>query len=175
MADSMIDQEEIFDLLLYAIGYQPYALVIYNSTRLFPLSTKPPWHRVCFLLYFMTQSHTMFGALIAIGIMLIFAHQVSAQQSTAPPSSLSTRPLAAGTNESELRPSCDLCRKPETRPGSDLKPQRLRREKGLRPHKHAKGTHRSLDQSIKSTLPRRPVASPDGQEQSDSQTGGPID
>jgi hypothetical protein len=40
----------------------------------------------------MTQSHTMFGALIAIGIMLIFAHQVSAQQSTAPPSSLSTRP-----------------------------------------------------------------------------------
>jgi hypothetical protein len=110
----------------------------------------------------------MFGALIAVAIMLIFAHQVSAQQSTAPPSSLSTRPLEAGTNESELLPSCDLCRKPEVRSGSDLKPQRLHREKGLRPHKHAKGTHRSLDQSIKSTLPRRSVAPPDGQEQSDS-------
>jgi hypothetical protein len=146
--------------------------LVYNSMRLFPLSTKPLWHGVCLLLYFMTQSHTMFGAFIAIGIMLIFAHQVSAQQSTAPPSSLSTRPLAVGTNESELLPSCDLCRKPEARPGTDLKPQRLRREKGLRPHKHAKGTHRSLDQSIKSTLPRRPSVPPNLQGQQDSQTRG---
>ena len=146
----------------YEICFTSDEIRRYNSTRLFPLSTKPPWHGVCFLQYVMTRSHTMFGSLIAIGIMLIFAHQVSAQQSTAPPSSLSTRPLGAGTNESELRPSCDLCRKPETRPGSDLKPQRFRREKGIRPHKHAKGTHRSLEQTMKSALPHRSLAPNDG-------------
>jgi hypothetical protein len=159
----------------YEIRFTSDEIRRYNSTRLFRLSTKPRWHGVCFLQNVMIRSHTLFGALIAIGIMLIFAHQISAQQATAPPSSLSTRPLAAGTNESELRPSCDLCRKPEARPGSDMKPQRFRGEKGIRPHKHAKGTHRSLDQSIKSTLPRRSVAPRDGQEQSDSQTGVPIE
>lgn len=147
----------------------------YNSMRLFPLSTKPPWHRVCLLLHFMTHSQTMFGALFVIGIMLIFANQVPAQQSTAPPSSLSTRPLAPGANESELRPSCDLCRKPESKPGSSLRPRRLHREKGLRPHKHAKGTHRSLDQSIKSTLPRRSLAPPEDQGKRYSQPGGPSE
>ena len=147
----------------------------YNSMRLFALSTKPLWHGVCFTISFMAQSHTILGALIAIGVMLIFPPLVTAQQSTAPPSSLSTRPLTPGHTESELRPSCDLCRKPEAKPGSDLRPQPLRREKGLRPHKSAKGTHRSIDQSIKSTLPRRPLAPPETQGKQDSQTGGPAE
>ena len=111
----------------------------------------------------MAQSHTLLGALIALGVILIFPPLVTAQQSTAPPSSLSTRPLTPGHTESELRTSCDLCRKPEAKPGRDLRPERLRREKGLRPRKHAKGTHRSLEQSIKSTLPRRPIEQPEGQ------------
>ena len=130
------------------------------------------WHRVCFHIRSMAQSQTMFGALIAVSIILIFPHQVLAQQSTAPPSSLSTRPLTPGSTESELHGSCDLCRKPEMRPGSDLQPQRLRREKGLRTHKNAKGTHRSIDQSIKSTLPGHQLAPPEAHGKRDLQTGG---
>jgi len=122
-----------------------FALSIrYGTEYAFPSST-------------MAQRRTAFGTLIAIGIILIFPYQIVAQPSTAPPSSLSTMPLAPGTFESEIRTSCDVCRKPEGKPGSDLQPQRLRREKGLRPRKHAKGTHRSLDQSLKSTLPRHPL------------------
>ena len=143
--------------------------------RIFVLSTRPLWHGVCVPANIMAQGRTTFGAIIVVGFILVFPHQVSAQQSTAPPSSLSTRPLAPGATESELRPSCDLCRKPEGRPGSDLRPHRLLREKGLRPHKHAKGTHRSFDQSLKSTLPRHPIAPPEVQEQQDSQTGEPAE
>ena len=139
--------------------------------RLFRLSTKPLWHGVCVPASIMAQGRTMFGAVIAVGCILVFPYQTPAQQSTAPPSSLSTRPLAHESTESELRPSCDLCRKPDARAGSDIKPLRLHREKGLRPHKSAKGTHRSLDQSLKSTLPRRPLVPPEVQEQRDSQTG----
>ena len=119
--------------------------------RLFALSTKPFWHGLCVPTVFMAQIRTTFRVLITVGIILIFPHQVPAQPSTAPSSSLSTRPLTPGHTESEIRTSCDLCRKPENRQGSDLRPQRLRREKGFRPHKNAKGTHRSMDQSIKST------------------------
>ncbi|HSL05126.1 MAG TPA: hypothetical protein VK901_16485 [Nitrospiraceae bacterium] len=104
----------------------------------------------------------MFATLIAIGVMLAFPYLVPAQQSTAPPSSLSTRPLIPGHTESELRPSCDLCRKPEARAGSDNMPHRLHREKGLRPHKNAKGTHRSLEQAMKSALPHRALTPNDG-------------
>jgi hypothetical protein len=147
----------------------------YCSMRLFALSTKPLWHGGCVPASIMAQSRTMFGALIAVGCILVFPQQVPAQQSTAPPSSLSTTPLAPVTTESELRPSCDLCRKPERRPGSDLRPHRLRREKGLHPHKNAKGAHRSMDQSIKSTLPRHPLAPPEVQGQRDSQTSGPAE
>jgi hypothetical protein len=143
----------------------------YNSMRLFALSIKPLWHGLCVHANIMAQGRTRFAALIAVGIILTFPHQIPAQQSTAPPSSLSTRPLTPEHIESELRPSCDLCRKPEGRPGSDLRPQRLHREKGLRPHKNPKGTHRSFDQSLKSTLPRRPLAPPEGREQWDSQIG----
>jgi hypothetical protein len=144
----------------------------YNSMPLFVLSIRPVWHGVCFLAGIMAQGQTTFVALIAVGVILIASHQVSAQPSTAPPSSLSTRPLAPGATESEIRTSCDLCRSLEGRPGSDLHPQRLRREKGLRPHKSAKGTHRSLDQSLKSTLPRYPLTPPEDQEQRDSQARG---
>lgn len=142
--------------------------------RLFAMSIKPLWHGLCVPASFMAQGRTTFTLLIAASFSLIFPYQVPAQQSTAPPSSLSTRPLAPGSSESELRPSCDLCRKPERRPGSDLRPQRLRREKGLRPHKNPKGTHRSFDQSLKSTLPRRPLAPSEDQGQRDSQTREPT-
>lgn len=123
----------------------------------------------------MAEGRITFGALIAVCCVLIFPHQVPAQPSTVPPSSLSTRPLVPWTAESELRPSCDLCRKPDARAGSDLRPHRLHREKGLRPHKNAKGTHRSLDQSLKSTLPRHPFAAPEIQGQQDPQTSGPAE
>ena len=142
--------------------------------RLFPLSTKPPWHRVCFTRS-MAQRQTMFAALIAVGIIMLFPHLVPAQQSTAPPSSLSTRPLGPGASESEIQPSCDLCRRPAAKPGSNLRPRRLHREKVLRPHKNPKGTHRSIDQSIKSTLPRRSLAAPENLGTGDSQTGGPAE
>ena len=144
----------------------------HSSMRIFVLSTRSLWHGVCVPASIMAQGRTTFGALIAVGCILVFPYQVLAQPSTTPPSSLSIRPLTPGATESELRSSCDLCRKPEGRPGSDLRPHRLRREKGLRPHKKAKGTHRSLEQSLKSTLPRRPLAPPESQGQRDSQTRG---
>ena len=142
--------------------------------RLFPLSTKPPWHRVCFTRS-MAQRQTMFAALIAVCIIMLFPHLVPAQQSTAPPSSLSTRPLGPGASESEIQPSCDLCRRPAAKPGSTLQARRLHREKGLRPHKSPKGTHHSLDQSLKSTLPRRSLSPPEGQGKRDSHTRPPIE
>jgi len=147
----------------------------YNSTRIFVLSTRPLWHGVCVPANIMAQARTTFVALIAVGFILVFPHQVPAQPSTAPPSSLSTRPLAPELTESELRPSCDLCRKLEPRAGSTLYPHRLHREKGLRPHKKAKGTHRSMNQSLKSTLPRHPLTPPESQGQRDSQTRGPAE
>lgn len=114
----------------------------------------------CAFHLFMAQGRTMLGVLIAVGIILIGSHKVTAQQSTAPPSSLSTRPLTSEHAESKLRPSCDLCRKPEEKPTSALKPYRLQRDKGSRPHKSPKGVHRSFDQSLKSTLPRRQITPP---------------
>ena len=44
-----------------------------------------------------------------------------------------------------------------------------------RDRKSAKGTHRSLDQSLKSTLPRRPLVPPEIQGERDSQTRSPIE
>lgn len=100
----------------------------------------------------------MVAVLIAIGIILVLPHQGSAQQSTAPPSALSTKPLAPETTESELRPSCDLCRKPDARAGSDLRPHRLHREKELHPHKKPKGLRRSHSRSFRSLLRRQAFA-----------------
>lgn len=106
----------------------------------------------------MAQDRTMLGALITVGIILISPHQIAAQQSTAPPSSLSTKPLASETSESELRPSCDLCRKPDARAGSNLRPHRPHREKGLHPHKKPNGLRRSSRNSFRSVLRRQAPA-----------------
>ena len=147
----------------------------YNSTRLLALSISLLWHGLCVLAKIMAQAQTTFAALIVVGFISVFPYQVPAQPSTAPPSSLSTRPLTSESTESELRGSCDLCRKSERRVGSDLRPHRPHREKGLRPHKSAKGTHRSLDQALKSTLPRRSILPPEGQERRDSQAREPAE
>ncbi len=163
-------EDEISDLPHFS--HQSRESRRYNSMRLFALSIRPLRHGVCVPASMMARSRTTLGALIAVGALLIVSHQVSAQPSTAPPSSLSTRPLAPGSSESEIRTSCDLCRKPEGKSGSDLRLQRLGREKGLRPRKNPKGTHRSLDQSLKSTLPHHPLTPPDSQAQRDSQTKG---
>lgn len=77
----------------------------------------------------------------------------SAQQSTAPPSSLRTIPLTSGSTDLNSLSSCDLCRKPEGRAGSDIKPHRPHHEKGLHPHKKLKGMHRSSSRSFRSLLP----------------------
>ncbi|HEY6972982.1 MAG TPA: hypothetical protein VI359_01635, partial [Nitrospiraceae bacterium] len=60
---------------------------------------------------------------------LITPHILPAQQSTAPPSSLPATPLSPSDNVSGQLPSCDLCRKPESRAGSDVRPHRLPRDK----------------------------------------------
>ena len=136
--------------------------------RLLALSISLLWYELCVLTKLMAPAHTTFAAFIAVGFILLFSHQAPAQQSTAPFSSLATRTLTPESTESELRGSCDLCRKSERRAGSDLRPQRRHREKGLRPHKNPKGTHRSLDQLLKSTLPRRPLVPPEVREQRDA-------
>lgn len=64
-------------------------------------------------------------------------------------------PLAPGATESGIRPSCDLCRKPDARAGSDLRPHR---EKGLHPHKKPKGLRRSSSKSFRSILRRQAPA-----------------
>src|SRR5262245_14209015 len=106
----------------------------------------------------MEQGRTVFMTLIAISVMLAFPPQAPTQPFPAPPASLSTRLLTPEATEAELRPSCDLCRKPDARAGSELRHHRFPPEKGLRPHKNAKGTHRSANQSLKSMLPHRPLA-----------------
>ena len=106
----------------------------------------------------MALGRTSLGALVAIGFILVFPREVPAQQSAAPPSSLTTMPLAPGATGSELRPSCDLCWKPDARAGSDLRPHRLHREKGLHPHKKPKGLRRSSSRSFRSLLRRQALA-----------------
>jgi hypothetical protein len=88
-----------------------------------------------------------------IMLMLITPHVVPAQQSTAPPSSLSTTPLSPGDYASGQLPFCDLCRKPERRAGSNVRPHRLPRNQALRPHKKPKGMHRPSRRSLRSLLP----------------------
>jgi len=87
-------------------------------------------------------------------MLMLFTPQVlPAQQSTAPPSSLSTTPLTPGDYGSGQLPLCDLCRKPDSRAGSDVRPHRLPRDKALRPHKKPKGMHRPSRHSLRSLLP----------------------
>jgi len=85
--------------------------------------------------------------------MLITPHVMPAQQSTAPPSSLPTTPLAPGENVSGQLPSCDLRRTPEPRRGSNLHLHRLPRNKTLHLHKKPKGAHRPSRRSLRSLLP----------------------
>src|SRR5215469_15219337 len=85
--------------------------------------------------------------------MLITPHVMPAHQSTAPPSSLLTTPLAPGENVSCQLPSCDLRRIPEPRRGSDLHLHRLPRDKTLHLHKTPKGAHRPSRRSLRSLLP----------------------
>jgi micrococcal nuclease len=152
------DEPRMIFLARYEQRFTNDDVLGYNSTRIFVLSTTPRWHGVCVPASIMAQSRTTFGALIAVGCILAFPYQVPAQQSTAPPSSLSTTPLAPGATESELRPSCDLCRKPEPRAGSTLNPHRLHREKGLRPHKKPKGMRRPSRRSVRALLRRQAFA-----------------
>lgn len=93
------------------------------------------------------------GILWAITLLLLIPHGVFAQQTTIPPSSLATTPLSPDETASGQLPFCDLCRKPEPRAGSDLRPHRLPRDKALRSHKKPKGMHRSNRRSLKSLLP----------------------
>jgi len=147
----------------------------YNSTPFLALSIRLLWHELCVPVRLMTHGRSRFGVLFVVWFILFVPYQVPAQPSTAPPSSLSTRPLTPESAESELRGSCDLCREPERRAASDLLPRRRHREKGMRPNKIPKGTHRSLEQRLKATLPRRPVVPTEVQEQRDSQTREPIE
>jgi endonuclease YncB( thermonuclease family) len=62
-------------------------------------------------------------------------------------------PLSAGDTAFGQLPYCDLCRKPEPKAGSDVRPHRLPRDKALRPHKKPKGKHRPSRHSLKSLLP----------------------
>lgn len=121
----------------------------------FSVVNRPLWHGLCFSARIMTQDRAPFAAYIAIGFILICSHQILAQPSTAPPSSLSTRP---GELESKLRPSCDLCRKPAPQAGSTIHPHRLHREKWLHPHKRRNGLRRSPSRSFQSLLRRQTFA-----------------
>ena len=84
---------------------------------------------------------------------LIAPHVSPAQPSTAPPSSLPATPLSPSDNASGQLPSCDLCRQPDSRAGSDVRPHRLPRDKALHPHKKPKGMHRPSRHSLRSLLP----------------------
>lgn len=86
-------------------------------------------------------------------LMLIISQVLLAQQSTAPPSSLSTTPLSPGEYATGQLPLCELCRKPDPKAGSDVRPHRLPRDKTLRPHKKPKGMHRPSRHSLRSLLP----------------------
>lgn len=125
----------------------------YNTMRLFLLSTVHPWHGLCVPTKTMATARIPFVLLITIGFLCGSPQPGTAQPTSAPPSSLPTTPLSSGSTESELRPSCDLCRKPEGRAGSDVRPRRLKRHKGLHPQKQTSGRHRSAEQAMKSTLP----------------------
>ena len=88
---------------------------------------------------------------------MVFVPPAAAQPSTAPPSSLPTTPLSATSNhdDASLRPSCDLCRPLQGRPGSDLKRHRLPRNPELRPHRQAPNTTKSPTRSTMNQLPHR--------------------
>ena len=77
------------------------------------------------------------------------------QPSSAPPSSLPVNPLSPALSDPTGVQSCDLCRRLEGRPGSDLERHRRPRDPSLRPNKKAPGITKSLKRSFKSQLPHR--------------------
>jgi hypothetical protein len=79
-----------------------------------------------------------------------------AQPSSAPPSSLAVNPLSPTLSDpAGGHQSCDLCRRLEGRPGSDLERHRRPLDPRLHPNKKAPGMTKSLKRSFKSQLPHR--------------------
>ena len=98
-------------------------------------------------------------ALVMIVTFTMPLYENLAQPSTAPPSSLETRPLSPEGEAQSLPQNCESCWKPERRAGSNLRLHRRHRDLGLHPRKKSKGIHRSLNHALKSTLPRDPLLS----------------
>ena len=101
--------------------------------------------------------------LIVTSTIIDLAMLAYSQPSSAPPSSLSTTPLSPNSHTSDEIVSCDLCRKLEGRPGSELKPHRRPRDKDLHTHKKAQGISKSLQRSLTSQLPHRKLVDTDKQ------------
>jgi len=97
------------------------------------------------------------SALFLVGTSTIIELTLPAysQPSSAPPSSLSTTPLTPDSHTPDGIASCDLCRKLEGRPGSDLKLHRRPRDKDLHTHKKTQGISKSFKRSLRSQLPHR--------------------
>jgi len=101
------------------------------------------------------RSLGLLGLTVALSL-LLEPQPASPQSTTVPLSSLPTRQLS-GTDETSLLPSCELCRPPEKRSGSDLLRDRHRRNTVPHPRKKPAGVHGSINGSMKSTLPSRPL------------------
>src|SRR5262245_46924923 len=93
--------------------------------------------------------------IIMTSTILVLTIPAYSQPSTALSSSLPTTLLSPDSNTPEGIASCELCRKLEGRPGSDLKLHRRPRDKGMHTHKKAKGISKSPKQSLRSQLPHR--------------------
>src|SRR5262245_43646884 len=85
---------------------------------------------------------------------LVLTAPAYSQPSTAPSSSLPTTPLSPDSTPEGIA-SCELCRKLEGRPGSDLKLHRRPRDKDLHTHKKTQGISKSFKRSLRSQLPHR--------------------
>lgn len=110
------------------------------------------------------------AGMIANLLVLPLSLEGASPSSTLPPSSLQTHPLNPALTESEIHTSCDLCRKLERRPGSDLRGTRPRRRGMSRPRRKPNEVHRSIDQSMKSTLPTRKLEPARDGDRSDTET-----
>jgi hypothetical protein len=111
----------------------------------------------------------MIQRLVASAVLLVVTSTIidstitHSQPSSAPTSSLSTTPLSPNSPTPDGIASCDLCRKLEGRPGSDLKLHRRPRDKHLHTQKKAQGISKSLTRSLRSQLPHRKLDDEDDQ------------